>query len=330
MFIGGMVTGKFVLQIYTVLISLLILGFFLLFRKTIAVALGCNWRLFIFLPGRTATRRQPKPWGRCTGVLTLSHTWSTSQIPTGSCCHQTSGAKFTKKWAMWFIFQVAGVLRQYFLLHIFPQYSVFPLFSLLSARFLLLFFPLSRSSIILSPTFCHIPTLSHISSIPFPLHPQTFPHLHWFWTPSLTHSLPCGQINYQTELLCVGQVRGWSKFRLVPREPCDHYCPELLDTITEGQMGQLTIIAWLVSQMSSHLLYNTNVIITVCYCSCLMWVSFISHSSGGDKYAVEVWVYSWWGHGQLSRGNGRLLDIGVCVLSSYSVESSPPKRTAAI
>lgn len=188
MFIGGMVTGKFVLQIYTVLISLLILGFFLLFKNTIAVASGCNWRLSIFLPGRTATRRQPKPWGRCTGALTLSHIWSTSQTQTGSCCHQTSGAKFTKKWAMWFIFQVAGVLRQYFLLHIFPQYSVFPLFSLLSARFLLLFFPLSRSSIILSPTFCHIPTFPHflnsISSSSSNLPPPSL------ILNSFTHSLP--------------------------------------------------------------------------------------------------------------------------------------------
>ncbi|KAK3891775.1 hypothetical protein Pcinc_004354 [Petrolisthes cinctipes] len=52
------------------------------------------------------------------------------------------------------------------------------------------------------------------------------------------------EINYQTELLCVGQVRGWSKFRLVPREPCDHYCPELLDTITEGQMVVVTNMLW--------------------------------------------------------------------------------------
>lgn len=46
------------------------------------------------------------------------------------------------------------------------------------------------------------------------------------------------QLNFQTELLWVGQVRGWSRIRLVPREPCDHYCPELLDDLMEGQMGE--------------------------------------------------------------------------------------------
>ena len=46
------------------------------------------------------------------------------------------------------------------------------------------------------------------------------------------------QIDYQTELLWVAQVRGWSQFRLVPREPCDHYCPELPESLTEGDMGK--------------------------------------------------------------------------------------------
>ncbi|XP_042237815.1 uncharacterized protein LOC121876610 [Homarus americanus] len=52
------------------------------------------------------------------------------------------------------------------------------------------------------------------------------------------------EIDFQTELLWVGQVRGWSRIRLVPREPCDHFCPELLETITEGQMMLVTNLLW--------------------------------------------------------------------------------------
>lgn len=62
-----------------------------------------------------------------------------------------------------------------------------------------------------------------------------------FIVPSLPSHTPLlfpQQVNFQTELLWVAQVRGWSRVRLVPREPCDHYCPELLDDITEGQMGE--------------------------------------------------------------------------------------------
>ncbi|XP_071512947.1 uncharacterized protein, partial [Panulirus ornatus] len=52
------------------------------------------------------------------------------------------------------------------------------------------------------------------------------------------------EVDFQTELLWVAQVRGWSHIRLVPREPCDHFCPELLDTITEGQMVVVTNLLW--------------------------------------------------------------------------------------
>nr|XP_053634067.1 uncharacterized protein LOC128689707 [Cherax quadricarinatus] len=52
------------------------------------------------------------------------------------------------------------------------------------------------------------------------------------------------EIDFQTELLWVAQVRGWSRIRLVPREPCDHFCPELLETITESQMIVVTNLLW--------------------------------------------------------------------------------------
>ncbi|XP_047491036.1 uncharacterized protein LOC125040521 [Penaeus chinensis] len=52
------------------------------------------------------------------------------------------------------------------------------------------------------------------------------------------------EVDFHTELLWVAQVRGWSKIRLVPREPCDHFCPELLDTLTEGHMVVVTNLLW--------------------------------------------------------------------------------------
>lgn len=52
------------------------------------------------------------------------------------------------------------------------------------------------------------------------------------------------EVDFQTELLWVAQVRGWSHIRLVPREPCDHFCPELLDTLTEGHMVVVTNLLW--------------------------------------------------------------------------------------
>ncbi|XP_045118668.1 uncharacterized protein LOC123508815 [Portunus trituberculatus] len=52
------------------------------------------------------------------------------------------------------------------------------------------------------------------------------------------------EVNFQTELLWVGQVRGWSRIRLVPREPCDSFCPELLDDLLEGQMVIVTNMLW--------------------------------------------------------------------------------------
>ncbi|XP_076043449.1 uncharacterized protein LOC143026618 [Oratosquilla oratoria] len=52
------------------------------------------------------------------------------------------------------------------------------------------------------------------------------------------------EIVFQTEMLLVVQIRGWTRFRLVPREPCDHYCPELFDSIREGEMVVVTSLMW--------------------------------------------------------------------------------------
>ena len=66
-------------------------------------------------------------------------------------------------------------------------------------------------------------------------------HHHTFVSvPQASYFVP--QLNFQTELLWVGQVRGWSRIRLVPREPCDHFCPELLDDLMEGQMGEWRLV----------------------------------------------------------------------------------------
>ncbi|CAL4113947.1 unnamed protein product, partial [Meganyctiphanes norvegica] len=52
------------------------------------------------------------------------------------------------------------------------------------------------------------------------------------------------EIDFDSELLWVAQIRGWSRIHLVPREPCDHFCPELHHTLSEGSIVVVTSSLW--------------------------------------------------------------------------------------
>ncbi|MCL4120339.1 UNVERIFIED_CONTAM: hypothetical protein GTU68_065841 [Idotea baltica] len=85
---------------------------------------------------------------------------------------------------------------------------------------------------------------------PFYKRPYFIPNLvdltdsNWVLMSSNYFSKNFHQIDFSTELLWVAQLRGWSKFRLAPREPCSTSCLPIDGSIKEGQMVVLTNFLW--------------------------------------------------------------------------------------
>ncbi|KAB7507276.1 hypothetical protein Anas_03737 [Armadillidium nasatum] len=52
------------------------------------------------------------------------------------------------------------------------------------------------------------------------------------------------QLNFSTDLLILAQLRGWNKFRLIPKDPCDFNCYPISGVLAEGQILVVTSLIW--------------------------------------------------------------------------------------